>query len=432
MNKSTLRGLAALSSAALTIPALATVGHAAPVEPAAAAAGSTIVVSPGTGTLQKAMDAASPGTTIRLRAGVYKGVATAHRSGTAAAPITIQPYGNGAVTVTAALPAPNCRATSPNPNRTFKFDNGVDYWTVQNLNIQGGVWIAAKSGGTAQRYLGGLVNKHDWQTRRSIPGRGTYDPAAARNAISVLSQRTRSSINPADGIQILNNNISGRGIHTIAARYGKIIGNEIHNTQCGIGPGIWINTYSDGWTVSNNYIHDITPSPAPIHHYMYEGVRLGSASAYNTVSNNRVANIPSDGRAFNTDVDASWNTFTRNTASGVALGYNDQMSGWGNQWTYNTVTSPRTAGFSFRAMDGKLSKPSMDTSTNKALVKCNTVTSGVGLQIGAIMNSAFIGNKFGSVQLGKSLESYWGKYGNTWNSSTKPPAKQPGISTAGC
>ncbi|CCH78164.1 exported hypothetical protein [Nostocoides japonicum T1-X7] len=432
MPRNTLRAAIALSSCAAVLPAIASVAHAAVDPNASPSAGKTIVVSPGSGTLQKAMDAASPGTTIRLHAGVYKGVAAAHKSGTASAPIVIQPYGDGVVTVAASLPAPNCRATSPNPNRTFKFDNGVDYWTVQGLNIQGGVWISAKSGGKAQHYLGGLVNKHDWQTRRSIPGRGSNDPSAARNAISVLSQRTHTTINPADGIQILNNNITGRGIHTIASRYGKIIGNEIHNTQCGIGPGIWINTYSDGWTVSNNYIHDITPSPKPVHHYMYEGVRLGSASAYNTVSNNKVANIPSDGRAFNTDVDASWNVFTHNTASGVALGYNDQMSGWGNQWTYNTVTSPRTAGFSFRAMDSKLSKPSMDTSTNKTLVKCNTVNGGVGLQIGAIMNSTFVGNKFATVQLGKSLQSYWGKYGNTWNGSSKAPSKQPGVTSAGC
>lgn len=426
------------SHARARIGQLAAIGSivtaAALAVPASAQAAGSIIVSPGSGTLQKAMDAASPGTTLRLHAGTYNGAVTAHRSGTASAPIVIQPYGDGAVTVTANLPAPNCKATSPNPDRTFRFDNGVDYWTVQNLNIVGGVWIAAKNGGAAQHYIGKLFTSGNWQTARSIPGRGSYDPTGAHNAIATLSQRTGSAIDPADGIKILNNDISSRGIQLIAARYGTISGNQIHNTLCGIGPAIWVNTYSDGWTITNNVIQNITPSPAPVHHYMYEGIRLGSASAYNLVENNSVANIAADGRAFTTDVDASWNTFTKNVASGVAIGYNDQAAGWGNVWSYNAVSSPRTAGFSFRMMDAHLSQPSMNTSTYKAMVTCNKVTgSGLAMQAGALIQSTFKLNYFASINLSNNLQRYWSAQGNTWNGSSAVPPAHPALpSGSGC
>lgn len=423
--RSTARLAAVGSVVAATALAVSAPGGAL-LATASASGGGQIVVSPGSGTLQKAMDAAGPGTTLRLHGGTYNGAVSAHRSGTASAPITIEPYGDGAVTVTASLPAPNCKRTSPDPNRTFRFDNGVDYWTISNLRIIGGVWVSARNGGSAQHYVSRSFDAGTWQERRSIPGRGSYDPVAAKNAIAELSRRTGSSIDPADGIKIVNNDISSRGIHTIAARYGTISGNEIHNTVCGIGPGVWINTYSDGWAVANNYIHDITPSPAPIHHYMYEGVRLGSASSYNRVEFNRVAGIASDGRAFNTDVDASWNTFSHNNAAGVAIGYNDQASGWGNEWSNNAVDNPRAAGFSFRMKDANLAKPSMNTSTYKSVVTCNHVSgSGVAMQAGALIQSTFKSNYFGTVQLANNLQRYWGAEGNTWNGSKAVPPVHP-------
>lgn len=90
---------------------------------------------------------------------------------------------------------------------------------------------------------------------------------------------------------------------------------------------------------------------------MHEGIRLGSGSDYNEVSENYVHDIPGDGRGINTDVDSSWNWLHHNVVRRVAIGYNDQMSGWGNRWEYNLATDYRQWGLSIRMKDSSLTSP---------------------------------------------------------------------------
>ena len=52
--------------------------------------------------------------------------------------------------------------------------------------------------------------------------------------------------------------------------------------------------------------------------------------------------LPGDGRAFNTDVDGGFNLFQNNIATNVAIGFSDQMAGWGNTWVGNRASKYRT------------------------------------------------------------------------------------------
>jgi hypothetical protein len=430
-------------AAGLCLSTVAALATALPISSPAQAAASTLHVSrsgadsnPGTATrplrsVQRAVDLATAGTQILVHAGSYAGKVTISKSGTASAPITLAPAGDGAVTLTSSPAIRSCGASKPATERTLMFSNGADHWTVRGLAITGGVTIVGAKSNSAYKYMQNFVASGNWQARRAVPGRGSYDPAAARNALSYISQRTGVTINPADGIALLDNTITRRGVYVATGRYGRIQGNRITNIDCGTGPGIWLQTLSDGWTVSGNQISDVARSTYK--HFMQEGVRLGMASNYNTVENNVVADLLGDGRAFNTDVDASWNTFRGNTARNVAMGYNDQKGGWGNKWLRNRSEGARVYGYAFRLGDGGLARPSMDTSTYKSVVDCNRATGGgTHLQVGAAKLTTFTGNAFATVGISKNAREYWGSEGNRWNGSSTAPQPNPPLSLAGC
>jgi hypothetical protein len=221
-----------------------------------------------------------------------------------------------------------------------------------------------------------------------------------------------------------------------------IAGNRITDIQCGTGPAVWVNVYSDGWQIRDNYIARVAESTHK--HYMQEGVRLGSASSYNVVEHNTAEHLPGDGRAFATDVDASFNVFAHNTANDVAMGYNDQMSGWGNRWEYNTATNFRVWGLNFRGLDASLRAPSLHSSTYRTVVRCNVARGGPtdpvdggGLRIGAAKQSTFANNYVDSVILGSYEErqffvrEYWAREGNTWDGRSTPPPLHPRLPPPG-
>ena len=436
MPKSPLKPLA--TAACATVLALATsVLSTSPASAAPEAAGTATAAAPSaapalpTGTvrsvtvstttqLKNAIASASAGTAIRLRAGTYTGPFYLERSGTSSAPISIQPYGDGAVTLTASLQMPSCGATGPDINRTVRFRNGASYWVIQGLRISGGVYIPGQGVQHAYAWMQKSINNGDWRTIRAVPGRGTNDRTAAKNAISYVAARAGVTLKPIDGVKLLNNTITRKGIHVTMSRYGTIQGNTITDVACGVGPGIWFGTYSDGWSVTGNKIARIAASS--VKHYMQEGIRVDTGSNYNLISGNAVSDLPGDGRAYNTDVTASYNTFSRNTATNVAIGLNDQMAGWGNVWTHNTVTGYRSAGIAFRMMDAPLKTPSMATSTYTSTVRCNTVSgTGSGLQIGAMGKSTVADNKLPSIKLGPNVASYWVAQGNTFNGQKAVP-----------
>ncbi|MDX6296643.1 MAG: hypothetical protein QOI51_500 [Nocardioidaceae bacterium] len=381
--------------------------------------------------LVAAVAAASPGTTISLNRGTYDGGLLIRTSGTRLHPIVMKPAGNGPVTLTAHLPMPSCNASSPDPNRTVRLTNGASYWTLRGLTVNGGIYISGDNVLKAHLWFASRIDSGNWQARRAVPGRGTDSPAAGRNAIPYLARQTGARLRPADGIRIVHDVITRKGIQVSMGRYGTIQNTRITNIACGTGPGIWFGTYSDGWTISGNAVSRVANSTRA--HYMQEGIRIDGASDYNLIEHNVVFNLPGDGRAITTDQDASYNTITHNRARQVSVGFNDEMSGWGNSWTYNTVTGYRAVGFAFRMMDNRLRQPSMDTSTISATVRCNSASgTGDDLQMGASRQSHFTSNAFRTIALGKYLRLYWNGQGNTWNGSHRPPSPRGPGNLKGC
>lgn len=385
-------------------------------------------VQPGKGTLQSAVKQARPGDVLALHSGTYSGRVFVTTSGTEQRPIVIRPYGDGPVTVEQSFTPAQCSSTQPNVNRTLMFREGVDWWTVQDLRIVGGVWISGTNFSTPAAWIKDQTKRlKSWALRRSLPGRGYVDgvtgvpdPEAAPDIYRALSQTLGTQIDPATGIRILGNDISGRGIHVAVGNRGELRNNTIHDIDCGVGPAIWVNTYSDFWQITGNDVSRVADSTWL--HYMQEGIRTGSASSYNTIAHNRVRDLPTDGRGITTDIDASFNLFEFNTVENTAIGLNDQESGWGNTWRSNLVRGVRGAAMVFRGADAKLARPSLNSSTLGAVVECNVATSG-GLLAGALMASTFSDNAFERVALSSNLRRYWGDYTNVWNgSSALPPA----------
>jgi hypothetical protein len=165
---------------------------------------------------------------------------------------------------------------------------------------------------------------------------------------------------------------------------------------------------------------------------MEEGIRMGNSSSYNIVQRNTVHDLSPTGRAITTDQDSSFNLIQNNTASNVYIGYNDQMSGWGNRWLYNTVTNYHHAGFSLRMKDGKLTTPSKNSSPNMIVLRCNKATGSQDLQIGAMMNGTIASNTFKDVRLSKNLRRYFTAQHDTYNGSSTAPSTTPSITTKGC
>lgn len=425
----------ARTAAIVSIPAIVAAGLAGAAS--ASAAGKTLDVAvtgkdsnPGTAasplrTVQAAIDKATAGTTIRIHKGTYTEQLIIRKSGTPTAPITVKAAGDGLVKLTSKQPTESCTSRVPSPNRTLKIQAGSDNWVFSGLSIHNGVYVNGGGAGAAYNWHDDLVDARDWEPRRAVPGASTKDPAAAKNVPAYLAGVLGQSMNPADNIQFIGNKFTGRGIHAAFTSNGVIKDNSITAVDCGTGPGIWLITFSQFWQVTGNDVSHIADSAGS--HFMQEAIRLGTASNYNLVARNYVHDLGDDGRGIATDVDASFNTFEYNKAVNVPIGYNDEMSGWGNTWRNNTVTKFRILGFGFRMKDSVLKVPSKDTSTWKAVVTGNVASQpknpgAAGLSIGAIAQSKFDNNKFGKVKLGRYVASYWAKQGNTWNGTTKPPS----------
>ncbi|HVX43396.1 MAG TPA: DUF1565 domain-containing protein [Mycobacteriales bacterium] len=430
--------------AATTLATAVLVSGPSGAEPLATS-GRTYVVSPtgddrGPGTaaapfrtIQRAVAAARPGVTIQLQAGTYTGPFLIDGvSGTRNAPITLEAAGDGPVVLTADLPPVPCNRSQP-AARTLNFGSGVDYWTVAGLRIRGGIGIKGTGWHAAFTWLKDRVSQADWRARRAVPGHGPVaDEAAAKADLpQYLARQIGAPIDPADGISIIGNTLTGRGIWTVLARQGVAADNTITDIACGTGPAAWFNTFSDSWRVTHNVIDRVAASAYS--HYMQEGIRLGSATSYVQVESNQVSDIHGTGRAFSTDVDASYNTFSRNTATDVYQGFNEQMSGWGNVWEFNTVRDFSSYGFAVRVMDGRLSQPSWDSSSYRATFRCNAASGGpVALAVGAARDDTFTGNSFAQVQLSDNLRAYWSAQGNHYDNLTAAPGAKPALSATGC
>jgi hypothetical protein len=298
------------------------------------------------------------------------------------------------------------------------------------------VWISGYNANKFTKWFAGKVDAGAWQERRAIPGQNAYNPAAARTAVSYMNSKLhlsgRAALNSADGVNVINNTITGRGIHATLARDGQILDNRISDIDCGTGPGIWVVALSSGWQVRGN---DVTKVKDTAKHHMQEGIRVSDAASYNTIVGNRVHDLPTDGRGLTTDVDASYNTFQGNTATNVYIGFSDEKSGKGNRWIGNAVSGARKHGFGLMSPDWNAASPSLDTSTQDVVVSCNTVTNSPRPQFvaGSSIGGRFEKNSFTSTFVAPNLVSYWASAGNTWNGLATAPAHDLVAATyAGC
>ncbi len=366
-------------------------------------------------TIAKAVETAEPGDSILVHAGVYREVVVIRKSGRADERIRLLAAGDGEAVLKPSLKARSCDESTPTRDRAIQILDGNDYWTIRGLTIVGGILVSGSNTSSLDDYI----------RDRKLPGRGVYDPVAAGTLLEKLGS------DGADYIRIAENKITGRGILTNAARYGRVRANEIFDIECGTGSGVWLSRFSDGWVVRDNYVHDI---PASEHHPMSEGIRQGSSSDYNMIQNNLVENLGIEGggdgvkqgRGVTSDTFSSWNVMRYNTVRRADQGLNEQSAGWGNQWLNNRTESIRRYGMNISGSDGQKTEPD-DRVPAMVVVRC-TVASSSGiadLSIGAVQEATFTTNAFPLVDLNPRLESYWKEVGNTWDGSSIPPPERP-------
>lgn len=378
-------------------------------------------------TISRAASLVKPGTTVLIHTGNYHGQVKLGISGTPTARITYKAAGDGPVTVNSTQAPANCNSSQPASQRTFMI--GGDYITIDGLNINNGITMAGPRQNSAYVWHANLVKQRNWEPRRAIAGRGSNDPALSRaKLINDLRAVTGDpKIDPVQGVQISNNTMTTRGIQGFLAQYGLIQGNTIRDIECGVGPAIWMMTFSDGNNIRNNDISGVETSGHS--HYMQEGIRLGTASNYNLIQANNVHDLgEGDSRAITTDVDSSFNRILNNTASNVATGFSEQMSGWGNIWRLNYAANYRQFAFMIRLMDAKYPTPEWSSASRGGTWACNvagppSTSGGKSLGIGGIAHGAFSRNYFPTVYLAPTVRSYWAAEGNTWNWSSTPPEK---------
>ncbi|MEO3935224.1 NosD domain-containing protein [Dermatophilaceae bacterium Soc4.6] len=388
-----------------------------------------VATSPG---LVQALQGALAGDRIVLAAGTYSGPFSITASGTSAHPIVVEPAAGAAVTLRASLPTRACAAAGPDEERTLEFHHGASYWTVRGLTIAGGVLVSGEHPDVSNGWLAGLVASHNWQDRRKLPGSSVNDPSQVGLQVPYVDALTSGSLTTSDAIKLVSDVVTGKGIFARLARYGVIRNTVVKDVTCGSGPGIWLANLSSAWTIAGNDVSTVAHSDAS--HYMQEGIRMSSASNYNTVIHNTVHDLPDQGRGITTDVDASFNTISFNTIRAVAIGISDEQSGWGNTWDHNHVVGARQSGYSFRMEDIGLVGPSRDTSTYSDVVSCNTATATpVGIEAGSMAGSTFTSNAVGTVSIGRAMRAYWASSGDTWNgSSALPPAVSSPATGSGC
>ncbi|MEO3938867.1 hypothetical protein V3N99_19235 [Dermatophilaceae bacterium Soc4.6] len=384
-----------------------------------------------TGQLVSALARAAAGDDIVLAAGTYSGRFQAAVSGTREHPIVVRAAAGADVVLTAPLVYPRCGATGPDSDRTLAFTSGASNWVVQGLTIDGGVIIASKNADTVQNWQSKAVTNHSWTSRRTVPGTAARDALEARGQLAYFMRTLGAKISPSQGIQLLDNTITGKGIFGRMALESVISGNTVSDIACGTGPGLWLANYSRANVISGNNVARVAASTTI--HYMQEGIRLGNGSDYNVVVGNRVRDLPAGGRGITTDQDSSWNLITQNRVNSVDIAFNEQMSGWGNTWSYNVANNARVAAFSFRMEDIKLTTPSRDTSSFMTQVRCNSAfNSTVDVQAGAMAEGSFSGNFVRTWSFNKSLVGYWASVGNLWNGSSSAPSVSSPTATSGC
>ncbi|GAA1894242.1 right-handed parallel beta-helix repeat-containing protein [Lapillicoccus jejuensis] len=372
--------------------------------------------------LVAALKAAKPGDHLRLASGTYTGPFDVRFGGTLANPVVVEPAAGASVTLTSDVPMPTCGALGPDQDRTLTIT--ASHVVFRNLSIVNGARVSGANYDAVQQWQSAAIANGDYLDRRDVPGSAAFDPVAQRTLGAYFSTMLGKPVVPATDVQIVGSTLTGKGVFARGLSYSVFSGNTFSGIHCGTGPAIWLSNYSAGSVISGNDIADVAAST--VKHFMQEGIRLGNGSDYNAVTGNVVHDLAVGGRAFTTDQDASFNLFANNTASKVDIGFNEQMSAWGNTWTHNVVDGATTAGFSIRMQDGRFDQPSLNSSSWSSSMTCNVSrNAAVDWAAGGIGKGTFAHNDFRSFSVNKRVSAYFGSAGNTWNGA--PTAPKTGV-----
>ncbi|MBA2565918.1 MAG: hypothetical protein H0V09_10935 [Gemmatimonadetes bacterium] len=359
-------------------------------------------------TVGRAVAAVQPGDTIRVHRGTYRELVRIRQpSGTAAAPIVLTSAGDGEALLTWTSTPQPCSARSPSDARTLQLIDGVDHWRIEQLTIEGGILVAGR--GDPERFRTITSDKR-------LPGNGARDSLAHARIIP------EHGGDGADHIRIVGNELRGRGVYTKLARWGVVDDNEIHQVECGTGPGILLSRFSSFWHVHDNFVHDTRGAE---NHFMCEGIRHANASSYNLTERNRVEDIGGTCRGITTDVNASWNRILENTVARAAINFSEQQGGWGNEWTRNSSIDPRRSGYSVFTKGAKRRSPyhPEDDGVPAYLRFSQNKSQGArkDFEAEALAKSEFEGNEWRVVGLGRTLRKGWRENGNRWEGKDDVP-----------
>lgn len=232
-------------------------------------------------TISAAARAATPGTQILVRAGTYTDAVKISSSGTAAANITITPYGGETVVLDGSkLPAKTDVVSIYGNYVTFKgFEvmnapaHGIIAWadhdvTISNNTIHGsqsgGIWVGGEV--TGQSYNNQILNNvvHDNVMRNQThSAQGAWGSALA--------------IEKSDNTQIVGNNVynnQGEGIDDLLSSNVKISQNTVHDNFS-------VNIYLDnapGAVVDSNFTYSTGSRTYFINGHAAEGIAVAAES----------------------------------------------------------------------------------------------------------------------------------------------------------
>ncbi|THV41622.1 right-handed parallel beta-helix repeat-containing protein [Glycomyces buryatensis] len=208
------RGRYLFGAAAIAIAGAAGLGVQYGLNPNEAAASQEVVVG-STAELEAAIEDAAAGTTISVKGGTYKPTSSLHSeaSGTASAPITLQPYGNGEVIVDG----------SGLPEESWLLAIHGSYWHVSDMTFENstahGVVVTSSTGGvfknltTANNGDTGFNLRGDDTVNNlveNLDSYGNYDAAAnGENADGIAVKFGTGSGNVIRGARLFENSDDG-------------------------------------------------------------------------------------------------------------------------------------------------------------------------------------------------------------------------------
>ncbi len=383
----------------------------------------TVDVAP-TQNLQTVFDQAQPGDTIRLHAGVYEGAFSLNRSGTAAQPIRITAFGDGAAVIAPKpgqlrVAPPDYHGGAPQFDRTLNLldhaGRPVANVVLEGLELHGGVYVGRHGFTDAWNKLAETVKAgHD------IPRYGdlvaAFDAYFCSNAIPYEQRAALLGI-AASNITIRGCDFTGRGPMLWHVADSLIESNTVHALEANIC-GIQLQSSCFRNTVRRN---DVADMHAPKAHWQGEGIRVVNFSSCNRIAENYIHHGRGAGFGIGLDVFADENTFASNRVEDIeTIAYTDQANNSGNRWIGNTATGC-AMGFDFASFwwndDPAQSKSRIIYVERNRAVACHFADAAVG----NVRCLRFVDNDFHSLSVSPRFQAWWLASGSTWNGAATLP-----------